>query len=87
MASKSTTTAKYVYAPLVMVSLGHDERHGNPDFHCGSIDTNFDPPQFPLDSNFKRHARVQKNPKTEPTGKTFCTILLHELVVRPLTIF
>jgi hypothetical protein len=43
MVSKSTSAAKYVYAPLA----------ANTDFHCGSIDTNFDPPQFPLDSTFK----------------------------------
>ncbi len=35
--------------------LGHDKRHlpAIQNFHCGSIDTNFDPPQFPLDSTFK----------------------------------
>ncbi len=27
---------------------------GNTDFHCGSINYNFDPPQFPLDSTFNR---------------------------------
>jgi hypothetical protein len=32
---------------------------GNTDFHCGSIDTNFDPPQFPLDSTFKATLQLQ----------------------------
>jgi hypothetical protein len=55
MASKSSTAAKNVYTPLVMVSLGawKTTLAGNTDFHCGSIDANFDPPQFRLDSTFK----------------------------------
>jgi hypothetical protein len=32
---------------------------GNTDFHCGSIDTNFDPPQFPLDSTFKLERQLE----------------------------
>jgi hypothetical protein len=31
----------------------NDTGRGNTDFHCGSIDTNFDPPHFRLDSTFK----------------------------------
>jgi hypothetical protein len=55
MASKSTTAAKYIYDTLVMVSLGAWKMTfaGNTVYPCGSIDTNFDPPQFPLDSTFK----------------------------------
>jgi hypothetical protein len=55
MASKSSTAAKNVYTPLVMVSLGawKTTLAGNTDFHGGSIDTNFYPPQFRLDSTFK----------------------------------
>jgi hypothetical protein len=55
MASKSTTAAKNVYAPLVMMSLGawKTTLAGNTDFHGGSIDTYFYPPQFRLDSTFK----------------------------------
>ena len=55
MASKSTTDAVKVYAPLVMVSLGAQERTlaGNTVYPYGSIDTTFDPPQFSLDSTFK----------------------------------
>jgi hypothetical protein len=54
MASKSSTAAKNVYTPLVMVSLGawKTTLAGNTDFHGGSIDTNFYPPQFRLDSTF-----------------------------------
>jgi hypothetical protein len=54
MASKSSTAAKNVYTPLVMMSLGawKTTLAGNTDFHCGSIDANFDPPQFRLDSTF-----------------------------------
>jgi hypothetical protein len=56
MASKSSTAAKNVYTPLVMVSLGawKTTLAGNTDFHGGSIDTNFYPPQFRLDSTFKK---------------------------------
>jgi hypothetical protein len=63
MASKSTTAAKYVYAPLVMVSFGawKTTLAGNTDFHCGSINTNFDPPQFPLDSTFKKGLAGKKH--------------------------
>ncbi len=38
-----------------MVSLGAWKMKfaGNTVYPCGSIDTNFDPPEFPLDSTFK----------------------------------
>jgi hypothetical protein len=64
MASKSTTAAKNVYAPLVMMSLGagYTTLAGNTDFHCGSIDTNFVAPQFRLDSTFNIIWYVQKAP-------------------------
>jgi hypothetical protein len=55
MASKSTTAAKFIYDTLVMVSLGAWKMTfaSNTVYPCGSIDTNFDPPYFPLDSTFK----------------------------------
>ena len=54
MASKSTKAAENVYVSLVMVSIGGRQRTvaGKRVHHNGSIDTNFDPPQFPLDSSF-----------------------------------
>jgi hypothetical protein len=58
MASKSTKAAENVYAPLVMVSLGwckvNDTCRQENTSNNGSIDTNFDPLQFPLDSTFKQ---------------------------------
>ena len=55
IASKSTKDAVNVYVPLVMVSLGAQERTlaGNTVYPYGSINTTFDPPPFSLDSTFK----------------------------------
>jgi hypothetical protein len=54
-ASKCTKDAENViYALLVMVSIGAPKRTlaGNRLHHNRSLDTNFDPPLFPLDRIF-----------------------------------
>jgi hypothetical protein len=53
MASKSIKVAENVYAPLMMVLGKVRTLAGKRVHHNGSIDTNFDPPQFPLDSTFR----------------------------------
>jgi hypothetical protein len=56
---KCASDADYFYTVLVMVSNGARKRTlaGKRVPQNGSIDTNFDPPEFPLDSTFNIQIR------------------------------
>ncbi len=82
--SKGTKDAENIYAPLVMVSIGGQNRTltGKIAYQNGSIDTSFDPPLFSFDSTFNLHIYtwIEPIPYCQRGGGLYITLILFILL-------